>query len=538
MRFYSIEVVMIQDRPPGSQAAVEVRMEGSPQRKSGENRVTAYRIEIAAASLVREPCSATHASTWWLQKVNLSVTIPDLEIISNGISNNQIVKKLGSFLERNLSAWKGGENVPAIKGNENMSSGQPEEPMDMGKENQEEKELADRRKKAMEVIRNYRAYQENKWAERQHIETMEKIARGLPRIPEFGDKERDTNENIRREEMREIAACEAAKKKDVILFEDIEIRDVSSGEAIGDISVVMASKPLKEVVGKRPFHIICEFCDGKIRMVTKTGRYHDEVQEKDVQNRREEKAVQVIEQELCLHGKRDGEEYRQTQLCQPGTLGDITKKTEERQEPEEDDGYDKEVREEMKYSDVSDNENTKPDQGSEIELAFSVDCERSENDATKTIINKTTCSDVSDNEVMRSISESNDKLTDHEDSDDDNGMTKGVSRKGDNVQRIDSDTRTIKTSSTSTLQIQSRVRCSRTRQSETRTESDEWRDLVQSVLVETQTSSYQRVVPVTSGRKAAQASKRKIRQIYNDIDERSDDEMSSVKSRPREGVNE
>lgn len=75
----------------------------------------------------------------------------------------------------------------------------------------------------------------------------------------------------------------------------------------------------------------------------------------------------------------------------------------------------------------------------------------------------------------------------------------------------------------------------RTRQMESKdtmtTESNEWKNLVHSVLVATQTSSYQQVMPITSRRKAAQASKRKIRQIYSEDDNRSDEEMSPTKNK-------
>lgn len=50
------------------------------------------------------------------------------------------------------------------------------------------------------------------------------------------------------------------------------VKDTSSGEEISDISIMMASKPLTEVIGKRPFHVICEFSGGQVKMMTKVGQ--------------------------------------------------------------------------------------------------------------------------------------------------------------------------------------------------------------------------------------------------------------------------
>lgn len=93
----------------------------------------------------------------------------------------------------------------------------------------EKEELERRREESLEVIRNFREYQLNKLADRQYVEVMERFAQELSKVPKCVANKRLRKEEIRKEDLREMAACEAAKHKNVIVFENVIVRDPSSG---------------------------------------------------------------------------------------------------------------------------------------------------------------------------------------------------------------------------------------------------------------------------------------------------------------------
>lgn len=91
------------------------------------------------------------------------------------------------------------------------------------------------------------------------------------------------------------------------------MKDPVSGVVLADLNMTVASKPVKEIIGRKPFHITFEFDEGQIRMIQKIGKYEERIQATGVPVGEEEKnsvGIQVNEKEICLYGKKDDEEYR------------------------------------------------------------------------------------------------------------------------------------------------------------------------------------------------------------------------------------
>lgn len=204
------------------------------------------------------------------------------------------------------------------------------------------------RREALDIIQNFRDYNIDKQAERVHIEAIETFARKLPKVPKYGEREKAQRAEVRRNDLREIAVCEAAQSKNVIVFEDVIVQDPVSGAILADLNMTVASTSVKEIIGKKPFHITFEFDEGQIRMIKTIGKYEERMQASGVPEDEEEKrsvGVQVNENEIYLYGKKDEEEYR---MASSGIVEEKKYQLEVMDRPEGNEDLNKTI-----YSDIS-----------------------------------------------------------------------------------------------------------------------------------------------------------------------------------------